>query len=141
MSGCVIRWFLHDPKVYENPHAFNPDRFLGPKPERDPTQIVYGYGRRICPGRLFASNLVFLVIAQTCAVFKITPSKDPETGAQKSVEVAMKSQGIAFPVPFEIDIKPLDTQRENLIRAVVAEYPWEKSDAKIIENIPSRYDG
>lgn len=141
VSHCPDRWFTHDPKVYHNPDTFKPERFLGPNPEPDPTQFVYGFGRRICPGRLFASNLVFLTIAQTCAVFKVTPCKDPKTGAWKSIKVAMNVQGIAVPQPFEVDIEPLDSKREKLIRAVTEEYPWEESDAKVIQSIPSQYDG
>lgn len=33
--------------------VFNPDRFLpkeGP-PQLDPRKIVFGYGRRVCPGK------------------------------------------------------------------------------------------
>jgi hypothetical protein len=41
------RKFLHDPNVYKDPFTFNPDRFLGPNPPPDPTDIgVFGYGRR-----------------------------------------------------------------------------------------------
>jgi len=41
--------FLHDPEVYTDPFTFNPDRFLGPNPPPDPTDVgVFGYGRRVC---------------------------------------------------------------------------------------------
>ncbi|KAF7360792.1 Cytochrome P450 [Mycena venus] len=37
--------FLHDPNVYKDPFIFNPDRFLGPNPSPDPTDLgVFGYG-------------------------------------------------------------------------------------------------
>lgn len=45
----VIREFAHDPNVYTNPEEFNPDRFLknsGNKPEMDPHQYIFGFGRR-----------------------------------------------------------------------------------------------
>lgn len=35
-----------DPNVYKDPQSFNPDRFLGPNPEEDPYNIVFGFGRR-----------------------------------------------------------------------------------------------
>ncbi|KAL0945844.1 hypothetical protein HGRIS_012127 [Hohenbuehelia grisea] len=41
---------LHDPRVYTNPAAFEPGRFLGDQPERDPQDACFGFGRRICPG-------------------------------------------------------------------------------------------
>ena len=39
---------MHDPATYANPMEFNPERFLGDKPEADPRATVFGYGRRIC---------------------------------------------------------------------------------------------
>jgi len=43
--------FMHDPQEYKDPSIFNPERFLGPNPEPDPTDRgLFGYGRRVCPG-------------------------------------------------------------------------------------------
>jgi cytochrome P450 len=45
-------WFTHDPSVYPDPMAFRPERFLETpthKPEPDPRNFIFGYGRRICP--------------------------------------------------------------------------------------------
>ncbi|KAG5349725.1 hypothetical protein C0989_002160, partial [Termitomyces sp. Mn162] len=47
-----IRGILHDPKVYANPHIFNPDRFIPTESqpaEPDPRSVSFGFGRRICP--------------------------------------------------------------------------------------------
>ena len=43
------RQLTHDPRTYTNPMTFNPDRFLpseNRKPELDPRQICFGFGRR-----------------------------------------------------------------------------------------------
>jgi len=40
------RKMMHDEKIYTNPYTFNPDRFLGPSPDKDPADFVFGYGRR-----------------------------------------------------------------------------------------------
>jgi cytochrome P450 len=37
---------LRDPREYKDPELFNPERFLGDKPERDPHKMAFGYGRR-----------------------------------------------------------------------------------------------
>lgn len=39
-----------DPEVYKDPLTFNPSRFLGPNPEQNPAEYVFGFGRRsACP--------------------------------------------------------------------------------------------
>lgn len=60
-----IYFMSRDPRNYNNPYVFNPERFLGDDPELDPRKYVFGYGRRICPGRLFGENNVSVTIA-TC---------------------------------------------------------------------------
>ncbi|KAK0222309.1 cytochrome P450 [Armillaria fumosa] len=50
-----IRKMTRDPAVYEDPEAFNPSRSLpglGRGPERDPRSIIFGFGRRKCPGMI-----------------------------------------------------------------------------------------
>ncbi|XP_006456151.1 cytochrome P450 [Agaricus bisporus var. bisporus H97] len=81
--------FMHDPEVYKNPHEYIPDRFLKDgkldTSVRDPSTAIFGYGRRICPGRYFALNALFLMIAHTLAVFDIKPALD-ENGNEIKVE-------------------------------------------------------
>nr|BED43012.1 cytochrome P450 monooxygenase [Trametes versicolor] len=71
---------LHDPAVYEDPEEFRPERFLRdgvPDPTvRDPYLFVFGYGRRICPGRHFADDLLYITIATVLHVFDIGPPLD-----------------------------------------------------------------
>ncbi|KAE8138727.1 cytochrome P450 [Aspergillus pseudotamarii] len=57
------RRFTHDPNAYCDPEASIPERFLGDNPELDPHTIAFGFGRRICSGRLLADSTVFLRIA------------------------------------------------------------------------------
>lgn len=35
----------HDPEIYKDPFAFNPEQFLGNNPEPDPS-LIFGFGRR-----------------------------------------------------------------------------------------------
>jgi cytochrome P450 len=37
---------LRDPRNYKNPDVFNPERFLGPNPEKDSREMCFGFGRR-----------------------------------------------------------------------------------------------
>lgn len=67
---------LHDERVYEDPFAFKPDRFINPTTgdldfsrARDPEHACWGFGRRICPGRYMAFPVVWLAIASLIYCF------------------------------------------------------------------------
>ncbi|KAF2014331.1 cytochrome P450 [Aaosphaeria arxii CBS 175.79] len=126
-----IWWFTHDPSVYPDPMSFNPDRFLktdGHVPEPDPRNYVFGFGRRICPGRYVADNALFITIAQSLAVFDIKPD-----GALP--KVAFESGAISHPVPYRTSIKPRSELHRALIEKSLKKYPWEESDSKELLDI------
>ncbi|KAJ6561166.1 cytochrome P450, partial [Mycena vulgaris] len=71
-----------DPRVYSNPTAFEPERFIakdGKEAELDPHALAFGFGRRICPGRVLADASIFISCVMALAVFNI--SAHPEEGA------------------------------------------------------------
>ncbi|KAG8930433.1 hypothetical protein FRC01_002765 [Tulasnella sp. 417] len=55
--------FSRNPKYYSNPSVFDPDRYLKQTPELDPREFVFGYGRRICPGKDLAFQNVWILAA------------------------------------------------------------------------------
>ena len=75
----LTRACLHDPAIYANPDAFNPERFMGAHPEINPVVTgAFGYGRRICAGRHLALNSSFILIASLLWAFKIGFAKDDQ---------------------------------------------------------------
>ncbi|OJJ77731.1 hypothetical protein ASPBRDRAFT_36992 [Aspergillus brasiliensis CBS 101740] len=120
--------FTHDPTSYHNPESFNPDRFLGATPEPDPRLYAFGFGRRICPGRLLAEKSIYLTVARALAVLNIR--KAVRNGKEVPIRVEFSSSTISHPVPFEVDLKPRSKKHEELVRAVEREFPWEESHAK-----------
>ncbi|PWA01157.1 hypothetical protein BB558_002732 [Smittium angustum] len=53
----------HDPKMWENPQSFNPDRFMGPEGEKMKKEVlVFSMGVRICPGKNLAWYEILTVI-------------------------------------------------------------------------------
>ncbi|KAG6354440.1 hypothetical protein INS49_004457 [Diaporthe citri] len=73
-------WFTRDPAVYHEPEQFMPERFLAPFEEPDPAGFVFGFGRRICPGRRLAESesTLFLAMAKVLATFDMTKGRDAQ---------------------------------------------------------------
>ncbi|RBA19920.1 hypothetical protein FPRO05_09220 [Fusarium proliferatum] len=128
-----IWYFAHDPEVHHEPMRFNPERFLstdGSQPEQDPHTYTFGFGRRVCPGRVLADNALFLNIAQSLAVLHI---RKDEYGAQP--ELLFTPGMISHPEPFKAAITPRSPHHERLIRSLEQEFPWEQSDSHVIEKM------
>ncbi|QYS93071.1 hypothetical protein H0G86_000461 [Trichoderma simmonsii] len=124
-------WFLHDPKTYANPMAFDPDRYLAPRNEPDPTGM-FGYGRRICPGRFFAQENLFITVSQTLAVFKITHAVD-ENGKPMETVLRHTPGLIDHPQEFPYSIAPRNEKCIELLKRLEVESPWEESNAEDLE--------
>jgi len=139
-KGAILlpnNWFFtHDPAVYPDPMIFRPERHIETpthKAEPDPRNFIFGYGRRICPGRHVADNALFITIAQSLAVFNI--GKVIENGEVLEPEVKFEPGAISHPLPYRCSIKPRSQRHADLIKAAEKDYPWEESDAKELENI------
>lgn len=113
-----IEGMLHDKRYYKNPMKFDPARHLpelsGRPAERDPRDICFGFGRRICPGINLADDNLFITCASVCAVFNV--NKFVENG--KIVEpVYDKTPGlITHPTPYKVSITPRSDSAVQLIR-------------------------
>ena len=74
---------LHDPNTFEKPFEFIPERYLDSDGNLDPSvpdaeMGGFGFGRRICPGRHFGKDTIFLFAASVLATFNIAQPKDEE---------------------------------------------------------------
>nr|GMD46624.1 cytochrome P450 82C4-like [Ipomoea batatas] len=76
-------WKLHrDPQVWSDPEKFSPERFLT-NPEdsgahnRQFQFVPFGFGRRSCPGMLYATQITHLAVARLVQGFNFnTPSNE-----------------------------------------------------------------
>jgi cytochrome P450 len=128
-------WFTHDPEVYHDPMEFKPERFLEPFNEPDPTNFAFGYGRRICPGRLMADATIYILVAKTLAAFEIQKEVDLDGN---EIEPVVEFEGglISQLRPFDCRISVRTKGFEELIRRVDVEHPWVKgSDMEELEKI------
>ncbi|KAI0427503.1 cytochrome P450 [Xylaria sp. FL1042] len=130
-------WFTHDPEVYPNPNAFNPQRYLGSNPARDPRGFAFGYGRRTCPGKLLADASIWLNIACILAAFDITKPKSEE-GEAIEPDVGFTPGIISHAMPFRATIRPRSNDHEALIREVGALQQWESNHAQEIRGMEFR---
>ncbi|KAH9987414.1 cytochrome P450 [Russula vinacea] len=124
-KGSVIvanAWaILHDPETYPDPEEFKPERFLNEDGtvRDDPTlSLVFGAGKRICPGRHFVDATVFIVTSSVLSAFNVTKAKD-ENGNEIPVKAAVDVSGgvVIQPERFECSIIPRDKVAEDLILA------------------------
>lgn len=89
MMLFMISAFQNDPKRWDQPEVFNPDRFFGgtPNPDHDMTGshgprsfdlIPFGGGRRICPAMNLALKHMHLIIGRLIQTFEwTTPDGGP----------------------------------------------------------------
>lgn len=124
--------FLHDPAVYPDPESFNPGRFLPPRNEPDPAVEIFGFGRRICPGRFFADAGLYLNVARSLAVFNIRKAVG-EDGKEVEVDVRPTPGILAYPAPFGFCIEPRNARCVELINWVEREI--EVGDARLLEGL------
>jgi hypothetical protein len=140
----VTRAILHDPAVYPEPDVFKPERFLGPdgSPREDPVlKSVFGFGKRICPGRHLAEATLFIAIASMLSVFNIGKDDGTDHGRPDSKADMYPSTGgaircgslrwcrndseiltadlflLSVPCPFTCSIVPRGRKAEELIVA------------------------
>ncbi|KAH6893745.1 cytochrome P450 [Coprinopsis sp. MPI-PUGE-AT-0042] len=112
---------MHDPNVFESPTEFKPERFLDKSGQIDPSVLdpeaaVFGYGRRICPGRHLSTETLSLMALNVLASFDIQPAID-EAGKPLPLSLSVTPTFISTPHPFQCQIKPRSQQHLSLIRA------------------------
>ncbi|KAJ6624204.1 cytochrome P450 [Mycena sp. CBHHK59/15] len=96
---------VHDPHLYPDPYQFRPERFLNNKAAADRIQVVFGFGRRACPGVNLAKPTVFAAIATALATCEIGPPVGLD-GHPLLADFSDLSGSINHPKPFRCSIKP-----------------------------------
>ncbi|KZO96405.1 cytochrome P450 [Calocera viscosa TUFC12733] len=73
----------HDAAFFPEPEKYDPSRFIDsngkvkkPFPDYHDDIVAYGAGRRMCPGRNFANNMMFMDIAYMLWAFDFALAKD-----------------------------------------------------------------
>ncbi|KAI0050164.1 cytochrome P450, partial [Auriscalpium vulgare] len=103
---------FRDLTVCPEPETFDPERFLtadGPL-----INAVFGFGKRICPGRFIADSTIFITAATGMSLFHVGSPKGGPNQAWINENVNA-GQILARPQPFQCSISPRSAKVEELI--------------------------
>lgn len=86
-----LRAMCRNEEKYPNADVFNPERFLNLDGTLtgDTVSFVWGFGRRVCPGRHLAESSLWSAMACLLAVYKFSKAKD-ENGKEIEIEPQWK---------------------------------------------------
>ncbi|KIJ04922.1 hypothetical protein PAXINDRAFT_94119, partial [Paxillus involutus ATCC 200175] len=87
---------------------FIPERFFTPEGrlnDDDPAQFIFGFGRRICPGRHTADASMWIGIATMLATFHFARAKDAQ-GNDVEFEPSYVNGVTRRPMDFPCSISP-----------------------------------
>ncbi|KAJ7771576.1 cytochrome P450 [Mycena metata] len=124
-AGSVVipnTWaILHDEVMYPDPYSFKPERWLVDgklNPAIMDPEMIFGFGRRICPGRHMAKAHVWLSIARILATFDITKPVDKD-GKVIEPNFEYFAGMVVQPLPYKSCLKPRSAKAAALIMAGV----------------------
>jgi len=102
---------------YPKPDIFMPERFIDEHGNLndDDMMLVFGFGRRICPGRHMASATIWFSIVSILATFNIQKTKDAR-GNNVQLEGTYSDTMISYPLLFECSITPRSITTKQLIQ-------------------------
>ncbi|KAL4072603.1 cytochrome P450 [Scleroderma yunnanense] len=109
-KGCIVifnAWAMRTSE-HSDPEKFDPSRYLTPdgqlKPEaKQSVSKYFGFGRRICPRRLFADNSLWAAAAVMLSALRFAKAKDP-SGKDIEVDRTFRPGMVGQPDSFECSI-------------------------------------
>ncbi|OAX36943.1 cytochrome P450 [Rhizopogon vinicolor AM-OR11-026] len=118
-KGAIITpnvWAMcRNEEKYPNASEFNPDRFLNSDGTLtdDTVSMVWGFGRRICPGRHLAESSLWSAMVCMLAVFKFSKARD-ETGREIEIKPQWHGGLTVRPVEFPCSITPRNAEMDMM---------------------------
>ncbi|EJC99662.1 cytochrome P450 [Fomitiporia mediterranea MF3/22] len=124
-AGAIVLpnlWaMMKDPTTYPNPDQFIPERWLpqdGKESPLDVYKIVFGIGRRVCTGRHFADNAIFMGTASLLAAFNFSKALD-EHGVPITPGQEYYTHFVRHPRPFKYSLTPRSEKIASIIHQAV----------------------
>ncbi|KAK7052994.1 hypothetical protein VNI00_004315 [Paramarasmius palmivorus] len=113
---------LHDENMYPEPYDFKPERYFKPGTNefnetiQSPTFAVFGFGRRICPGRHLGYASLWIGVVSLLKTFTISKARDKQGNIIEPV-YDLRGSLVVAPRPFKCSITPRSAEAEGLILA------------------------
>ncbi|KAG2153366.1 cytochrome P450 [Suillus clintonianus] len=121
-GACVTLnvWAINqDEEKYPDPDEFRPERHFATDGSLLSDSIsdspVFGYGRRICPGRFSAESIAWVAIVSILATFRIEKAKGVD-GREIDVKKQYTTGLSIHPVPFRCALLCRSAQKEKMVR-------------------------
>ncbi|KAJ1301280.1 hypothetical protein OPQ81_003685 [Rhizoctonia solani] len=116
-KGAIVfgnLWAMsRDERVYPDPEAFDPDRYLD---GAVPVLPAFGWGSRLCPGIYLADSALFINISSILAAFNISGSSNPD-GTRVIPSTEPHINGLVYhPKPFNCVLSPRSELHAELVR-------------------------
>ncbi|XP_073119886.1 cytochrome P450 81Q32-like [Henckelia pumila] len=110
----VNAWAVHrDPKVWDEPTVFNPDRFEGKDQVETHKLLPFGMGRRACPGLVLGQRTVGLALGSLIQCFEWERTTAEEVDLDEGLGLTMPKSK-----PLEVMCKPREVMYE-VIQATI----------------------
>ncbi|EAU83268.1 cytochrome P450 [Coprinopsis cinerea okayama7 len=116
-KGTVVignTWsIMHDPEEFPEPMAFKPERWIedGKVSREWLDSPIFGYGRRICPGRHTSMDMLYMFVTAMLAGFEMEAPKD-SNGVPIQIIPEFTDMILSQPEPFDCVIKPRGLKAE-----------------------------
>ncbi|EHK50945.1 hypothetical protein TRIATDRAFT_269658 [Trichoderma atroviride IMI 206040] len=136
----ALRFFPTAPLGFPHafdPFKFDPERFHEPRNEPSPFWSVFGFGRRICPGRHLADAALFLNIACLVAFFDFSKVVDEQGNVMEpKVELDPVRSAVAKVAPFPFKVTVRSEKHAEFLKDLEKNYPAEEGDARLLGELP-----
>ncbi|KAI3686414.1 hypothetical protein L1987_80090 [Smallanthus sonchifolius] len=105
-KGCTVIlnvWSIHrDPRYWDNPLEFNPERFLTHNWDYKGNNLMYfpfGSGRRLCPGLPLAEKMIMLIVGSLLHSFDWSLPKGEEHDLIETCGMTLKKRKPLIAIP------------------------------------------